>query len=192
MIWVGTWRHNFIMDYEIMKLDVAHWSLSLVFLSATWFDTLNISYLSLLPLTVAHLGGNCSWLQLHSTWCYSSIVIWINTWWHNFIMEYEIMKLYVGHYKMIKGRLNPSIYRGGSGWVFNEASLYLIRSALCSSSSSSSSSSSLLSLLRPPSSLNLYFVRTYGMPLLSTGLQKWAFRTWGANKSENHPCKNQV
>ena len=69
MLWfvvirVGTWRHNFIMDYEIMKLDVVHWSLNLVFLTATWFDTFNISYLSLLPLTVSHLGGNCSWLQL--------------------------------------------------------------------------------------------------------------------------------
>ena len=97
MIWVGTWRHNFIMDYEIMKLDVVHWSLNLVFLTATWFDTFNISYLSLLPLTVSHLGGNCSWLQLYSTWYYCVIAIWINTWWYNFIMEYEIMKLYVGH-----------------------------------------------------------------------------------------------
>ena len=33
------------------------------------------------------------------------------------------MKLYVGHYKLIKGRLNPSIYRG-SGWVFNKASFF--------------------------------------------------------------------
>ena len=49
MIWVGTWRHNFIMDDEIMKLDVVHWSLNLVFLTATWFDTFNISYLSLPP-----------------------------------------------------------------------------------------------------------------------------------------------
>ena len=49
MISVGTWRHNFIMDYEIMKLYVVHWSLNLVFLTATWVDTFNISYLSLSP-----------------------------------------------------------------------------------------------------------------------------------------------
>ena len=45
--WVDTWRYNFIMDYEIMKLDVVHSSLNLVFLTATWFVTFALLYLSL-------------------------------------------------------------------------------------------------------------------------------------------------
>ena len=72
MIWIDTWRYNFIMDYEIMKLDVVHWSLNLVFLTATWFDTFNISYFSLPPLTVSHLGAivlNCNNLIL-LCYCY--------------------------------------------------------------------------------------------------------------------------
>ena len=97
VIWIDTWRYKFIMDYEIMKLDVVHWSLNLVFLTATWFDTFHVLYLSLPALTKSHLDGNCSWLQLYSTWYSSSIVIWISTWCYNFSMDYEIMKLYVGH-----------------------------------------------------------------------------------------------
>ena len=94
MIWVGTWRHNFIMDYEVMKLDVVHWSLNLVFLTATWFDTFNVSYYSLPPHCIS---SGWQLFLTATTWYYCVIAIWINTWWYNFIMEYEIMKLYVGH-----------------------------------------------------------------------------------------------
>ncbi len=95
--WFDTWRYNFIMDYEHMKLDVVHSSLNLVFLTATWFVTFTLLYLSLSPLILPHLGCPCSRLQLEPTWYYCVIVMWIITWRNNFIMDYEIMKLYVGH-----------------------------------------------------------------------------------------------
>ena len=97
MIWIDTWRYTFIMDYSIMKLDVVHTSLNLVFLTATSFVTFTLLYLSLSPLILPHLGCPCSRLQLEPTWYYCVILRWFFTWRCNFIMGYEIMKLCVGY-----------------------------------------------------------------------------------------------
>ena len=67
MIWVGTWRHNFIMDYEIMKLDVVHWSLN--WCSWLQFDLIHLIYLiwacspSLYLIWVA-IVLDCNFIQL--------------------------------------------------------------------------------------------------------------------------------
>ena len=89
-----------IISLWIMKL----WSWMWFIQVWTWCSWLQLDLLHLLcfiwacpPLILPHLGCPCSGLQLEPTWYYCVIVMCIITWRHNFIMDYEIMKLYVGH-----------------------------------------------------------------------------------------------